>query len=67
MSHKKILRILKRMWPIFKTEMLIFQSEANLDKKIYFGKITRYLDPEVRKMLLRCMFRIGNSMCTSGA
>ena len=35
----------------FKTKMLIYQSKANLDEKILFGKITHYLDPEIRKML----------------
>ena len=24
------------MWPIFKTKMLIYQSKANLDEKIFF-------------------------------
>ena len=42
------------MWPIFKTEMLIYQSKANLDEEIFFGKI--FLDPELRKMLVKVMF-----------
>ena len=50
------------MRPIFKTEMLIYQSKAKLDEKIWFGKITHYLDPEVRQMLARVMF--GNKACT---
>ena len=29
----------KHMWPIFKNEMLIYQSKATLDVKILFGKI----------------------------
>ena len=37
------------MRPIFKTEMLIFQSKANLDEKILSGKITHHKDPEIRK------------------
>ena len=46
---------IKSMRPIFKTEMLIYQSKANLDEKILFAKITRHLDPEIRKMLIRSM------------
>ena len=41
--------------------MLIYQSKANLDEKILFGKITRHLDPEIRKMLVRGMFGNENS------
>ena len=37
------------MRPIFKTEMLIYHSKANLDEKILFGKITHYLDPKLEK------------------
>ena len=36
---------------IFKTEMLIYQSKANLDVKSLFGKITHHLDQENRTML----------------
>ena len=36
------------MRPMFKTEMLIFQSKANLDEKILFGsKITNQLDSHI--------------------
>ena len=31
---------IKGMWPIFKPETLIYQSKANLDVKILFGRIT---------------------------
>ena len=41
------------MKPIFKTEMLIYQSKANLDKKSLCGKITYHLDPEIRTMLVK--------------
>ena len=34
---------IKSMWPLFKTEMLIYQSKANLDEKILFGKLTHHL------------------------
>ena len=34
------------------TKMFIYQSKANLDGKISFGKITHHLDPEIRKMLV---------------
>ena len=49
---------------IFKTNMFIFQSMANLDEKILFGKITRHLDPEIRKMMV--MFGNENFMFYSG-
>ena len=39
--------VIKSMRPIFKTEMLIYQSKANLDQKILFGKINHHLDPEI--------------------
>ena len=50
------------MRPIFKTEMLFYQSKANLDEKILFCKITHHLDPEVRKMLVKSMFINENSI-----
>ena len=43
-SKKKFMRLeglwSRSTWPIFKTKMLIYQSKANLDEKILFGKIT---------------------------
>ena len=43
-NQKKFWRLagcgIKSMRPIFKTEMLIYQSKANLDEKILFGNIT---------------------------
>ena len=50
------------MWPIFKTEMLICQSKANLDEKILFGKMPHLIDPEIRKMLVQGIF--GNKYST---
>ena len=47
---------MKSIWPIFKTEMLIYQSKANLDEKILFGKITHHLDPEIRTMSVRSLY-----------
>ena len=44
------------MAPIFKTELLIYQSKANLDEKILFDKITHQLDPEIRKMPVRGLY-----------
>ena len=38
------------MGPIFKTELLIYQSKANLDEKILFDRITHHLDLEIRKI-----------------
>ena len=46
--------------------MSIYQSKANLDENILFGKITRYLDPEVREMLVRGMFGSKDSSFHSG-
>ena len=41
-------------WPISKTEMLIYQSKANLDGKIgLFGKFTHLSNQEIKKMLVR--------------
>ena len=49
------------MWPLFQTKLLIFQSKANLDEKILFGKITHHVVQEITKMLARGMFVNGNS------
>ena len=43
------------MRPIPKIEILI--NEANLLEKILFGRITRHLDPENRKIPARGTFR----------
>ena len=37
------------MQPIFKTEMLIYQSKAGLDVKILFGRSTHLSDIEIQK------------------
>ena len=50
------------MWAIFKAKMLAYQSKANLDGNILFGKTTHHLDPEIREMLERGMF--GNEKST---
>ena len=57
---------MKSMWVIFKTNMLTYQSKANVDGKILFGKITHDLDPEIRKMLEGACFGIKNSTFHSG-
>ena len=54
------------MWLIFKTEILIYQFNANLDEKILFGKITRLVDPEMRKMLERGFYGHEDSTNHSG-
>ena len=41
------------MKSIFKTNVSINQSKANLNVKILFGKITHLIDPEIRKMMKR--------------
>ena len=53
---------IKNMRPIFKSEMLIYLSKANLDEKILFGKVTHHLDPEIRKMLVSLGARIPHSV-----
>ena len=55
-----------RIRPIFKTEMLINQPKANLDKNILLGKITYHFDPEIRKMLAKGMFKNKYSTFRSG-
>ena len=42
---------------IFKTEILIYQSQASLNEKILFGKSTHHSDAEIRKILGKSMFR----------
>ena len=62
-SQKKFTHLagygIKSMQLIFKTEISIYQSKANLDEKILFGKIhgkiSRHLDPEIKKMPVRCV------------
>ena len=44
------------MRPIFKSEFLIYQSKANLDEKILFGKVTHHLDLEIRKLPVRGLY-----------
>ena len=44
------------MRPIFKTEMLIYQSKVNLNEKILFSKIPTLIDPEIRKTLVQGTF-----------
>ena len=51
---------MKSMRPIFKTEILIYQSKANLDEQNLLGKFTHHLDQEIRKMLANWKF--GNSI-----
>ena len=47
---------IKSMGSIFKTELLIYHSKANLDEKILFDKFTHHLDPEIRKMSVRGLY-----------
>ena len=54
------------MRPMFKTEMLIYQSQANLDGESLFGKIVHRLDPEIRKILVKGMFGNKDSSFHSG-
>ena len=54
------------MRPIFKNRMLIYQSKADLDVKILFGKITHLVDPEIRKMLEWGLYENQDSTSHSG-
>ena len=54
------------MRPIFKTEMFINQSKANLDMTILFGSIPHLTNPEIRKMLVKSMLGNKNSTLHSG-
>ena len=54
------------MRPLFNNEMLIYQSTANLDEKISFGKIIHHLDPEIKKTLVNGKFGNEDSTFHSG-
>ena len=41
------------MRPIFKTEMLIYQSKTTLDEKHLFGNITHHVDQEIKKIIVK--------------
>ena len=60
MRQKKVTRFagygMKNMRPTFKTEMLVYQSRANLDEKSLFGKIAHHLGSEIRKILVNGKF-----------
>ena len=55
---------IKRMRPIFKTEMFIYQSNINFDGEILFRKIAHHLDPEIKKMLVKGIIRTRIPHCT---
>ena len=44
------------MRPILKSEMFIYQLNANFNEKISFSEITHHLDLEIRKMMVQGMF-----------
>ena len=44
---------IKSMRLIFKTEMLIYQSKANLDEEILFGILLHLINPDIREMLVK--------------
>ena len=54
-SQKKFARLvgceITSVRPIFKTEVLIYQSKGDLHEKILFDKVARHLEPEIRKCL----------------
>ena len=48
---------IKIMQPIFKSKIRIYQSKAELDEKVLFGKITHLQDPTIRKMPIKSLYR----------
>ena len=69
-NHKKLTTLasfeIASMQPIFKIKMLFYQSKANLDEKILFGKVTHYLNSEIKKKLVRVLYRNEHSTLHSG-
>ena len=49
--------IVKREKSKVKSEMLIYQSKANLKDRVLFGDIPHLIDPEIREMLVNGLFR----------
>ena len=47
---------MRNIRPIFKTEMLMYQSKANLVEKTLFGKVTHLYDSIIRKMPVRGLY-----------
>ena len=62
LSYTKYISI----WPTFKTEMLIYQSNTNLGEKILFGEISHLYDPKIRKKLVEVCMGIENCTFHSG-
>ena len=64
-SQKKFTRLagygIISLLPIFKTDMLIYQSKANLHVKIFIRNISHLIDPEIRKILLKGVLGNKNS------
>ena len=54
------------MRQIFKTNMLIYQSKANLVEKMLFGNMTHLKGPEIRKMVERALYGNQNFTFHSG-
>ena len=52
-EYKKLTRLtgccIKITQPVFKTEVLIYQSKATIDVKLS-GKLTLHLDPKIKRM-----------------
>ena len=42
---------IKRVWPIFETKVLFYQSKANLDVRILFPNITHLIDPKIMQIV----------------
>ena len=57
---------MKNTKAIFKTEILIYKSKANLDVTNLIAKITHHSDIDIRKMLTRSSYGKENSKVDSG-
>ena len=51
---------------MLKSDILIYLSKGNLDVKSSFGKITYFLDQEIRSMLIRVLYGKEQLMFDSG-
>ena len=57
---------IRSMWLIFQTEMLIYQSTANLGVKTLFREIAHRFDTEIRKILVGSLYGNKHSTFRSG-
>ena len=66
MLHGNKAQGIKSTCLIFKTEMLINQSKANLDAEVLFCKSTHLSNPLIRNKLVWNLYRAESSLFHSG-